>query len=321
MGASPPSLGKQQVSPASDAKVLDEDAALNQKLIYLEKQLADLQRRNAELDQAARKTQAIRPPPKPVAASGSLWLSWLAGLALLTIAGALLAWRWRSTRKTEHHFSETDLWPGRVQETKPVEQWEPFPEHTEAPAQDVRLAAAGNTEPPATEAPASTSIVAKSSDKGMEVDDSVVDEVEVFMAHGHADLAINLLEEHLRTAPDESPIPWMLLLDLLKRQKLATAYEDARAACKQHFNIRIPDLDEEEPGPGAAGLEAYPRILAELTRLWGTPECPKYLDDLIFDRRGGCRVGFDPPAYREVMLLRTMQTDESPPASARYRAY
>ena len=155
----------------------------------------------------------------------------------------------------------------------------------------------------------------------MEVDDSVVDEVEVFMAHGHADLAINLLEEHLRVAPDESPIPWMLLLDLLKRQKLAKAFEEARIACKQHFNIRIPDLDEDDPGPGAAGLEAYPHILAELTRLWGTPECQSYLDDLIFDRRGGIRVGFHPPAYREIMLLRTMQADESPPASARYRAY
>ena len=75
------------------------------------------------------------------------------------------------------------------------------------------------------------------------------------------------------------------------------------------------------PRPGAAGLEAYPHILAELTRLWGTPECQSYLDDLIFDRRGGIRVGFHPPAYREIMLLRTMQADESPPASARYRAY
>ena len=156
-------------------------------------------------------------------------------------------------------------------------------------------------------------------ESGVEVDDSLVDEVEVFMAHGHAELAINLLEEHLRAAPDESPIPWMLLLDLLKRQKLAKSYEQARVACKKHFNIRIPDLDEDEPGPGAAGLEAYPHLLAELTRLWGTPECEAYLDDLIFDRRGGSRVGFDPPTYREIMLLRTMQGDEVPPITARYQ--
>ena len=326
VGANPPSPGKDQVSPPGGAEGLDESASLKRKLDYLEQQLANLQRRNAELDQAARKTQAIRPPPKPVAASGNPWRSWLAGLALLT-AGALLAWRWRRMRKTRLHFSETDLWSTPVEETKPAGQLEPFPEDTEVkvPAQDVPSAAAETTEPPAP--PALTPVMAKWLDKnraaenGVEVDDSVVDEVEVFMAHGHAELAINLLEEHLRIVPDESPIPWMLLLDLLKRQKLAKEYEKARIACKRHFNIHVPDLDENDPGPGAAGLEAYPHILAELTRLWHTPECQAYLDDLIFDRRGGCRVGFDPPTYREIMLLRTMQADESPPASARYRAY
>ncbi|MGA7948535.1 MAG: hypothetical protein WCA45_00025 [Thiobacillaceae bacterium] len=329
MGASPPSPGKDQVSPPGSAEVADKDALLNRKLDYLEKQLAYLQRRNAELDQAARKTQAARPAPKPVAASGNPWLSWLVGLALLT-AGALLAWRWRRMRKTRLHFSETDLWSVPLGEEKPAGHLETFAEDIEVqpPAQqDVPLAVAEATEPPASLAPVHTPVAAKWLDKnratgnGMEVDDSVVDEVEVFMAHGHADLAINLLEEHLRIAPDESPIPWMLLLDLLKRQKLAKAFEEARIACKQHFNIRIPDLDEDDPEPGAAGLEAYPHILAELTRLWGTPECQSYLDDLIFDRRGGIRVGFHPPAYREIMLLRTMQADESPPASARYRAY
>jgi hypothetical protein len=138
----------------------------------------------------------------------------------------------------------------------------------------------------------------------------VVDEVEVFMAHGHAELAINLLQEHVRATPDESPVPWMLLLDLLKRNKMAAEYEEAGKACKLYFNLRIPDLNEEDLGPGAAGLEAYPHILAELTRIWKLPECQVYLDDLIFDRRGGTRVGFDPPTFREIMLLRTIQFGE-----------
>jgi pilus assembly protein FimV len=146
---------------------------------------------------------------------------------------------------------------------------------------------------------------------GVEVDDSVVDEVEVFMAHGHAELAISLLQEHVRATPDESPIPWMLLLDLLKRNKMAREYTEAGKSCKQYFNIRVPELNEDEPGPSAAGLEAYPHILSELTRLWKSPECQAYLDDLIFDRRGGTRVGFDPPTFREIMLLRTIQMDES----------
>ncbi|HYP67874.1 MAG TPA: hypothetical protein VEP67_06415 [Thiobacillaceae bacterium] len=325
--ASPSAPGKYKDSPPVGREVPDEGASLNRKLAHLEQQLADLQRLNAELDLAARKAPA---PAKPAATSDNPWLPWFAGPGLLMV-GALLAWRWRSMRKPRLQFRQTDLWSAPVEQTKAAIQPEPFAEDVEAhPLQDVGLADEpppehpAAPEPSAPSPPARTPVVAKWADgnrNGVEVDDSMVDEVEVFVAHGHADLAINLLEEHLRVAPDESPIPWMLLLDLLKRQKLAKEYEKTRKACKLHFNIRVPDLDEDEPGSEAAGLEGYPHILAELIRLWGTPKCQTYLDDLIFDRRGGTRAGFESPAYREIMLLRILQGEETPLVAARYRSF
>ena len=317
-----PVPGKYQDTPLSPNEISDENASLNHKLAYLEQQLAGLQRRNAELEQAALRARAAQPSSPAASLAGA----WPAGLALLT-GGVLLAWRWRSRRKIFRPITVPDLWAPLAEVAEATVQPEGLPE-------DSVVQANSQNESMPVAAPASLSMPPvqtrarildkwaeknRAAENGVEVDDSLVDEVEVFMAHGHAELAINLLEEHLRAAPDESPIPWMLLLDLLKRQKLAKSYEQARVACKKHFNIRIPDLDEDDPGPGAAGLEAYPHLLAELTRLWGTPECEAYLDDLIFDRRGGSRVGFDPPTYREIMLLRTMQGDEVPPITARYQ--
>jgi hypothetical protein len=311
-----PAPGKYQGPALSPNEISDGNASLNHKLAYLELQLAGLQRRNAELEQAVLVARAPQPPLRFMASAVS---AWQAGLALLT-GGALLAWRWRSRRKPVHPIALPAPWILPAEAAEASLQPEPLADST-----DVEPAAQDTPGPDARPAQTRTPLQEKLAEKyraaqtGVEVDDSLVDEVEVFMAHGHAELAINLLEEHLRSAPDESPIPWMLLLDLLKRQKLVKDYEQARIACKQHFNIRIPDLDEEDPGPGAAGLEAYPHLLAELTRLWDTPECQAYLDDLIFDRRGGSRIGFDPPTYREIMLLRTLQGDEEPPIVARYQ--
>lgn len=313
MDTSLPEPGKYPSATPTATDLSDENASLNHKLTYLQEQLIGLQRRNAELEKAAVKPPLHQSRTKPAIADARSWYLWLIALGLLA-TGALLALRWRSRHQAVHPYTDEELSAATLMaEPKPAPSWhmEPLPAKSEEPVVKPPEPETLTTPAPQTKAVPPPRTTEWAQDEGVEVDDSVVDEVEVFMAHGHADLAINLLQEHVRMAPDESPIPWMLLLDLLRRNKMAREYDEAGKACKLYFNIRIPELSEEEPPPGAAGLELYPHVLAELTRLWKTPECQAYLDDLIFDRRGGTRVGFDPPTFREIMLLRTIQDTES----------
>lgn len=126
------------------------------------------------------------------------------------------------------------------------------------------------------------------------------------MAHGHGDLAIHLLQEHLRAAPDESPVPWLLLLDLLHREGDTAGYAAASTECRRHFNIKLSGQETLQDKENGYGIEAYPHILEELLKVWGTPEADAFFADLIFDRRGGTRIGFEPGAYREILLLRAI---------------
>ncbi len=41
-----------------------------------------------------------------------------------------------------------------------------------------------------------------------------------------------------------------------------------------------------------------------LTQAWNTPAIDALFDDLIYDQRGGTRLGFEPGAYRDILLLR-----------------
>lgn len=49
---------------------------------------------------------------------------------------------------------------------------------------------------------------------------------------------------------------------------------------------------------------AYPRIANRLAEIWHRPvQCEKYLDDLVWDRRGN-RQGFPPPIAAEIAALK-----------------
>ena len=109
--------------------------------------------------------------------------------------------------------------------------------------------------------------------EGTEVKEDILDQAEVFMAFGHGDLAVHLLQEHLRESPTESPVPWLLLLDLLHRAGDTAGYAAASAECRRYFNINLSghpiSQDSGDPGPG---LEAYPHLLEKLVNVWNTPE-------------------------------------------------
>jgi hypothetical protein len=296
-----PKSSTTRTSELSATELSDENTALNRRLAYLEAQLAALHKRNEELE--ARRAVAEASAPKPVADQPPQWPLYLLGLGLLASGGLLASWLTRRRSLPQDEVAATVLWarPNNAVPSKagvddldaPLPRLEPMlasdslaPMNPAAPAQEIE----------------EISLTALS--EGTEVKEEILDQAEVFVAHGHANLAIHMLQEHLRQAPDESPMPWLLLLDLLRREGDEAAYAAASDECQRHFNINLAahpmarDLDDSH------GLENYPHLLEMLTQAWNTPAIDALFDDLIYDQRGGTRLGFEPGAYRDILLLR-----------------
>jgi hypothetical protein len=306
--------GKDAVSPLSDAPVAlrrdtrlpdltlprpegltptelsDENTALGRKLAHLEAQLAALKKRNDELEAARRATPAasIAPPAAPQSAQWPLYL-----LALGVASGlvALAAWLLRRNRAPRTALSAEPLWMTEAPEKTLSELSSDLPAEPSPTAQ--RMAEIAPPEP----------------SSGTEVKEDVLDQAEVFMAFGHGDLAIHLLQEHLREAPTESPVPWLLLLDLLHREGDTAGYAAASAECRRYFNVNVTDHPVSQDSENGQGLEAYPHLLEQLVKVWNTADIDAFFHDLIYDNRGGTRMGFEPGAYRDILLLRDIAQD------------
>jgi Tfp pilus assembly protein FimV len=284
----------------------DENTALTRKLAHLESRLAELQRRNAELEarrarNAAKSTAAAHPPTRPAE-----WPLYLLITGLLTSAGVLVVWLRRSRQSAD---ALTDTWVA-------PEMRSPVPLREMAATRDSEPLA----QPPSQDSPAPVpermpEIAPPPPEESTEVKDDILDQAEVYMAHGHGELAIHLLQEHLRDAPDESPVPWLLLLDLLHREGNADGYALASAECRRHFNINLSGHPVSQDSEQGQGLEAYPHLIERLVAVWRSPELDDFFQDLIYDNRGGTRMGFEPSAYRDILLLRAIAKEVLPHAA------
>ena len=236
-------------------------------------------------------------PPK------ATWPLALPGLGLLLTLAVLVVWRRRRSRAQATVATLQDEW--NVSSTMPACEEPPA-----APAATPPVPApAPNPEPvrmPEMPKPLQ--------EETTEVKDDILDQAEVYMAHGHSDLAIHLLQEHLREAPTESPVPWLLLLDLMQRDGDLAGYAAACAECRKHFNVNLVDHPPANQAETGEGLEAYPHLLDRLTEVWRAPDVDVFFNDLIYDQRGGTRMGFSPAAYREILLLRAIAQGVHPAA-------
>jgi Tfp pilus assembly protein FimV len=273
----------------------DENTALSRKLAHLEAQLAALQQRYAELEtrQVAAPATVTPPPEQP-----PQWPVYLLILGLLTAGIALVAGLLRRSRLRQPSIlmdgiARSDAMPMTLADITAWPQAEPL----FAPQRMPEIA----PPPPRNE--------------GTEVKEDILDQAEVFMAHGHGDLAIHLLQEHLREAPTESPVPWLLLLDLLHRGGDTEGYAAASAECRRYFNVNLTGHPISQDNETGEGLEAYPHLLEQLVNVWSTPDINAFFHDLIHDNRGGTRMGFDPGAYRDILLLRAIAQDALPLAA------
>jgi hypothetical protein len=301
-----PDLDRPLPEGLTATELSDENTALIRKLAYLESQLAALQQRNAKLE--AQRAQAAAAAPPAAAAARPQWPLYLLLAGLVGGAGVLLL---RLRRRESPETSET------LEELLKSTAAAPAPVRTESfsaprPA-DAHAPAPREAAPPPVERMAE--VPAPAAVETTEVKDDILDQAEVYMAHGHGELAIHLLQEHLRDAPDESPVPWLLLLDLLHREGDAAGYAAAGAECRRHFNIDVSSPPVSQESGQERGLEAYPHLMERLVEMWCSPDVDGFFRDLIYDNRGGTRLGFEPGAYRDILLLRDIAREALPHAA------
>ncbi|MEQ1591206.1 MAG: hypothetical protein ABL892_02340 [Thiobacillaceae bacterium] len=288
----------------SPTDLSDENTSLTHKLAHLETQLVALQARNNALEAARAQPAKIQPPPNTPSGT-TPWSRYLMiGLGLLAGGVALSIGLRRLGRKKTALITNddaSDLWleptaPAPVNNIQSEYAAPVKTEHTDhlamsSPLPDPSNAALFSQSPSA---------------DGTEVKEDILDQAEVYVAHGRSNLAIHMLQEHLRIAPTESPIPWLLLLDLLARDGLDAEYRATSIECKAHFNVNLSEPGYATQVLDGSSLEAYPHVMNHLQKVWGTPEAETFLTDLIYDHRGGTRQGFDPGAYRDLVMLRTI---------------
>jgi len=296
-----PDMALLQSEKLTPTELSDENTSLNRKLAYLEAQLSELQQRNAQLE-AQRKvgTPAAVTPPASQPTQPAHWPFYLLAIGLISAGGLLIVWLRNRSIHTPLPIADDIPWtqsapPSSLAETAQSSKPEP------APAPDLEFERMAEIAQPLHE-------------EGTEVKEDILDQAEVFMAHGHGELAIHLLQEHLRDAPTESPIPWLLLLDLLHRAGDTAGYSAASAECRRYFNVNVGSLPATQPEDGQ-GLEAYPHLLERLTTEWRSPNIDAFFNELIYDDRGGTRIGFEPGAYRDIVMLQAIARQALPIAA------
>jgi hypothetical protein len=313
-------------SSAERARAQQELAnAMEAETVVLQRRIVELtamvERMQEELRaaEAAQRTSAeagkTPPAPAPEPAKAGAWSdqNWplLTAIAALPLLAALgLLWR----RRSQHEPAAE--WPApRVAA---------IPAATEAPATETALQgtpagvvaapAAAATEPAPPKRTPRRAPVARDSASALAVSEllHVTEEARVYVALGHPERAIDVLNEHVRQVPKSMPAAWLMLLDLYHASGRQQDFRRLAEEFHLHCNVQAPLWDSF--GAGAyeeGGLETFPHILREVTRTWRQPGCREYLERLLYDNRDGRRMGFPLTAYGEILLL--MQVLDAPP--------
>jgi hypothetical protein len=134
-------------------------------------------------------------------------------------------------------------------------------------------------------------------------------EARAYLALHHVDLAIGVLREHVDREPRAMPVAWLMLLDLYRTHGREQAFRELAARFHERFNAQTPEWGDYPPDVSEPGLEAFPRLIKEISLCWGTHECRRLLDRLLHDNRNGRRRGFTLNAYNDLLALRRLSDE------------
>ena len=142
--------------------------------------------------------------------------------------------------------------------------------------------------------------------------DEVVDHghlADFFIGIGDYDKAIDVMRRALDEAAGlTSALPYLYLFDLYRRCGRRADYEQLQRECAGRLNARILPWDED-PAQAPRDLLDYPRALALLTESWNGPARLTVVERMIADDPRNRRVGFDLPAYRDLLDLYALARD------------
>ncbi|MCS6996930.1 MAG: hypothetical protein NZ533_08270 [Casimicrobiaceae bacterium] len=319
----------------------DLEPRLEAELVVAKRRIEELQAQLGVQSGATKLGSGAQPSPIGLVALLQPWLPWLfgaLGLGVL-IAAALLMRRRRAAAAAAFELAARDLPNGppirasattqaaspapppspaaaleQLVDNTPTELEQPLtasPSANAASTSELRLVEADaqlTTIAPEAAPVASTraSYQAPSSDVDVQELSQVTEEAEVYVELGRIDQAIALLKSHVDAhhGARPSPAPWLMLIDLYRRTGNRAAYDELAPRFQQRFNGRLPSW--ENYGQELAlddGLEAFPHLIARISRDWGTQRARELLDELLYDNRGGSRLGFSLAAYRDILLL------------------
>ena len=301
-----------QSALAGDIEIQDEVAVMNKRMAHLKTQIDQLSQTNQTLK--TENQMQLQQLEVANSAKNSLdWLGYILGGALL-FSSFNIANNWRIRRQqklfqeTQFALSSERLSP--LQELSGSDSFfdfdkdQAFTKETEDSTQHFDIGDA-ETEADPLFAPAAAEKPAPFSVEEFNDEQDILDHADVFLSHGRTSLAIQLLQNHLIDHPKKSVTEWLFLLDLLAKDDMQALYEHTALECKEHFNIRIAAFSNDE-GSSKQHLEDFPRLVAGLEQVWGTPAAQVYLDDLIYNARLETRVGFEKTVVEELLLLKSI---------------
>ncbi len=282
----PPESTDTPTETLTDEDMSDEVTAMSKQLAHLKSQIALLQKRNQELEKTSpnKPTDEVKDDSSAETDADSKWLLYL--LITLAVLSAIAIAEWVRRKKQKEKFDDNEIVPWVPDDNTPKDQ---SAEAKIVASAVVEKTASNYTPPP--------------SPIHAEINDDILEQVEVFVAHGRSNLAITLLQEYLRENPKRSPAAWLTILDLFKREKMQAEYEEAAAECKRLFNVNVSAFDDPSETDNSS-INDYPEAKEQLEEVWGTPDELKKLNELAYNARKEPREGFDKNAYLDVLLLR-----------------
>ncbi|GBL45376.1 hypothetical protein SFMTTN_1183 [Sulfuriferula multivorans] len=308
-----------QISDASQtAQPLDNGArlvqadALQDDMVALQKQLAETRATVAILrKQIAAMTAAPMPAALP---SGSLkqdsasWPAWYMYLVGALTAGAAGLYLLRRQRRSNPPVV-TDVLPDAVA-VNITDPWtEAFWEKPEA-RQPISGDIDGQAQP-GVDTPRRATTERFASQSGRKEDDFLVstvnqitEEAAVFVHLGYPERAMTLLTEHIASHERSHPAVWYLLFDLYRDNGQRAEFELAQMRFRGRFNLVAPQWQNSpESEADSVGILSFPHVLECTARLWPTSACRTYLEGLLYDNRGGERMGFSHQTYQDLVFL------------------
>lgn len=131
----------------------------------------------------------------------------------------------------------------------------------------------------------------------------IIQEVDFWILINKPEEALRLLIPYADVEQPDSPITWLYLLDLHQTMKHQVAYKELAVRFKRVFNARIPEWNESPETFERSSLEDFPALIDRICANWQSDQIVPFLESLLVDDRGGERIGFDLPVYKEIILL------------------